>query len=444
MSYRKIAILCATLLLPAFCRALFADDSVRPSQATLNDSGSALDKFIHDSVLYPASAYTPVQGKDPDGWNFGFEPYLWAMGLDGQVGVKGLPPVNLNASTKKVLQNLDWGVFAKGEVMKGRWGVLADGYFAQLSGGQAPDDRLFSSGSMVVQQAIASLALAYRVIDDRRGFLDLYGGARYNYLGLSASTTVNPSVANDIGFTSTERAAGLISQNVSSAVNSEISTITSQINSGLTQEVQATQQRIASAVATTDPRSIARDILIYSALNNNSRGLSDERAQNIASRFADQYRNYVGTLVRLNMAQSAVQYASTHGGVTPTLINAQTAAQTNATAAKTAFAAAVANGIESEFGNSTSGSQSWVDPIIGLRGQLNITRILFWAIQGDIGGFCAGSQFASNAQSTLGANLSKNVFIEVGYRYMYVDYQNNGFLYKMNSYGLFAGLGFKF
>jgi len=328
--------------------------------------------------------------------------------------------------------------------MKGRWGVLADGYFAQLSGGQAPDDRLFSSGSMVVQQAIASLALAYRVIDDRRGFLDLYGGARYNYLGLSASTTVNPSVANDIGFTSTERAAGLISQNVSSAVNSEISTITSQINSGLTQEVQATQQRIASAVATTDPRSIARDILIYSALNNNSRGLSDERAQNIASRFADQYRNYVGTLVRLNMAQSAVQYASTHGGVTPTLINAQTAAQTNATAAKTAFAAAVANGIESEFGNSTSGSQSWVDPIIGLRGQLNITRILFWAIQGDIVGFCAGSQFASNAQSTLGANLSKNVFIEVGYRYMYVDYQNNGFLYKMNSYGLFAGLGFKF
>jgi hypothetical protein len=35
------------------------------------------------------------------------------------------------------------------------------------------------------------VALAYRIIDDRRGFLDFYAGTRYNYLGVQISTTVD-------------------------------------------------------------------------------------------------------------------------------------------------------------------------------------------------------------------------------------------------------------
>ena len=86
----------------------------------------------------------------------------------------------------------------------------------------------------------------------------------------------------------------------------------------------------------------------------------------------------------------------------------------------------------------------WIDPILGLRGQINFTRWLFLAAQGDVGGFGAGSQIVWNVQATLGVNFTRNIFAELGYRYMYVDYDKNSFLYQMNSFGLFSGIGVKF
>ena len=38
---------------------------------------------------------------------------------------------------------------------------------------------------------MVAVALAYRVIDDKRYFVDLYAGGRYSYLGASASATIN-------------------------------------------------------------------------------------------------------------------------------------------------------------------------------------------------------------------------------------------------------------
>ena len=50
-----------------------------------------------------------VPGKDPNGWSFSLEPYAWAMGLDGEVGVHGLPAMDVNLSAN-LLQNLDWAI----------------------------------------------------------------------------------------------------------------------------------------------------------------------------------------------------------------------------------------------------------------------------------------------------------------------------------------------
>ena len=85
-----------------------------------------------------------------------------------------------------------------------------------------------------------------------------------------------------------------------------------------------------------------------------------------------------------------------------------------------------------------------MDPIIGVRGQINLTRWLFLAAQGDTGGFGVGSDLTWVTQATAGINISRHVFVEAGYRYMYVDYDRDNFLYKMNTSGWFGGLGFKF
>ena len=47
--------------------------------------------------------------------------------------MKGLPPTHVDFSAKTLLQHLDWDVFAKGEIRKGRWGILGDGFSAELS-----------------------------------------------------------------------------------------------------------------------------------------------------------------------------------------------------------------------------------------------------------------------------------------------------------------------
>ena len=79
------------------------------------------------------------------------EPYLWALGVAGDFGVKGLPAVHANFKPKTVLQNLDWGIMGKAELRKGRWGLLGDGLFAQFSVDGNPPGPLYSSGFVKVQ-----------------------------------------------------------------------------------------------------------------------------------------------------------------------------------------------------------------------------------------------------------------------------------------------------
>jgi hypothetical protein len=64
-----------------------------------------------------------------------------------------------------------------------------------------------------------------------------------------------------------------------------------------------------------------------------------------------------------------------------------------------------------------------------LRGQINFTRWLFLALQGDVGGFGAGSQIAWFASGSIGINITRNVFLETGYRYFYMDYVKGGQTY---------------
>ena len=85
-----------------------------------------------------------------------------------------------------------------------------------------------------------------------------------------------------------------------------------------------------------------------------------------------------------------------------------------------------------------------VDPIIGLRGQVNVTRWLFLAVQDDVGGFGAAPVFAANVSASLGVNFTRNIFLETGYRFFYMDRSNNGFSYNAGEYGLSIGIEVKF
>ena len=40
-----------------------------------------IEGFARDSILHPTDPFQLVPGKDPNGWGFVIEPYVWAMGL---------------------------------------------------------------------------------------------------------------------------------------------------------------------------------------------------------------------------------------------------------------------------------------------------------------------------------------------------------------------------
>lgn len=356
--------------------------------------------------------FTLTPAPDSNGWSFTLEPYLWTMATSGRVGVAGLPPVKVAYDAKTILQHLDWGIMGKGEVRKGRWGLLADGLFAQLSTSGNPPGPFYSSTSIKIQQGMASLALAYRLIDDRRGFLDVYAGARYNYMGINAVANTDPDGINNFSDAAAQRilqgigtrADAFITQNAGALVDQVVNAV----KNGLTSRVL---EQIAEFPGELDRRDAIR-------IANTIREGSGE------------YRELVAATAQASIAAAK---------------NQLTAAIRNRVAqAEKKFARALARVIEDNLPTSYDGSQWWVDPIVGLRAQINFTRWLFLSAQGDVGGFSAGSNIAWNVQSSLGVNFSRQVFGELGYRYFYMDYSNGGALYDAGEFGMFCGIGMRF
>ena len=372
--------------------------------------------FVGESILHPKDPYQTVPGNDPNGWSLVIEPYLWALGVAGDVGVKGLPPVHANFKPKTVLQNLDWGIMGKVELRKGRWGLLGDGLFAQLSMDGNPPGPLYSSGFVKVQKGTASLALAYRIVDDRRGFLDVYAGARYNYMGFQVGGNVDSDGVQRLSDAITSRLTSAIIGRIDNFIRTNPGVLDSDI-------VNNVRQNLAQRLLT---RAVG-------AANDLRESLSPRDIARILNRV----RNRPDDTRELLLAIAQARLAAAKDQLTPVIKNRLNAAQQR-------FSNALARRIEDALPTSVRGSQSWVDPIVGLRGQLNLTRWLFLAAQGDVGGFGAGSKIVWNAQASMGVNFTRNVFAELGYRYVYMNYSHAGALFNAAEAGVFSGIGVKF
>ena len=91
-----------------------------------------------------------------------------------------------------------------------------------------------------------------------------------------------------------------------------------------------------------------------------------------------------------------------------------------------------------------SGAKDWVDPYVGVRAQYPIAER--WTLVGyaDVGGFGVGSEFSWQAAAGINYEFSRTVVGKFGYRYMSVDYDNDGFRYDMANSGLYLGAGIRF
>lgn len=95
-----------------------------------------------------------------------------------------------------------------------------------------------------------------------------------------------------------------------------------------------------------------------------------------------------------------------------------------------------------------SADKSWFDPIVGAKFLVPLGKSFSLAGRGDIGGFGLGSELTWQLAGYLRYTASDSIALLLGYRYLYVDYEDGMgpgyFLFDVATQGPVAGITFSF
>lgn len=246
-------------------------------------SGADLPSTPSGSEAIPAA--------NPSGWTFQATAYGWATALNGDIGVKHLPPASVDVSAWDALTHLDGALMGSFLAKNGDWTILADVVWAQISGEAAVGPNAAQVGFNETQ-IIASALVGHRLPISLPENVELSGTVGLRYQHLSADIGISPALA---------------------------------------------------------PISLSRE-----------------------------------------------------------------------------------------------GTQDWVDPTIGLSLQYRIDDRWFLNALADIGGFGAGSKLTAQAFASLGYMWTSSISTAIGYRAIYTDYENDGFVYNTTQHGVFTSIAYHF
>jgi hypothetical protein len=155
-------------------------------------------------VALPGAARAQAQGGPTsvmDGqWHFTLAPYMWFTGIKGDVSVKGLPAVPVDASFSDIWKDFDFGLAGRFQARKDRFGFALDFTYNNLGvpvAASAPVLGPLGLEADVRQLFLEGLAF-YRVASggrvDKPALLDVLVGARYT--GTSSQLKATGSAGN--------------------------------------------------------------------------------------------------------------------------------------------------------------------------------------------------------------------------------------------------------
>ena len=100
------------------------------------------------------------------------------------------------------------------------------------------------------------------------------------------------------------------------------------------------------------------------------------------------------------------------------------------------------------IGVDVSQDKTWVDPVVGVTLHSPAERRVLVRVITEIGGFGAGSDFTWQIFPSLGFKFADSYSLEVGYRWLDVDYStgegNEKFTYDVLTQGPVVGFAFRF
>ena len=127
-----------------------------------------------------------------EGWQFNLTPYLWALGMDGDVG---LGPVSVPVDVKfsDAVKDLDFGGMLAAEARNGRWGILVDGTYLKLT---ADHDALLGEFEARLKEWTLQGSVLYTVVDTGNTAVDLGAGGRYMGIDTKLNTPLESADLN--------------------------------------------------------------------------------------------------------------------------------------------------------------------------------------------------------------------------------------------------------
>jgi hypothetical protein len=87
---------------------------------------------------------------------------------------------------------------------------------------------------------------------------------------------------------------------------------------------------------------------------------------------------------------------------------------------------------------------TWVDPVVGVKGQYGFNNKIFFKGWAMIGGFGASSDLMWEVFGGLGYQMNDVFSVSAGWRHLDVDYAHNSFLFDVNVDGPIIEASFKF
>jgi hypothetical protein len=335
----------------------------------------------------------PVKTTEPWEITVGGPGWLaWAVGHSGFHGVN--PYIQVGPG--QLLKNINVIYATNGEVRKGRFGLFGGLLYLNAQGGTGERSGLVSKLDLGYQQYFGQLFASYRVIEGPRGWLDLLAGFRYTYLG---------------------EQVGLQANNMA-------------IDAASTQLVDQFAQQLAT------PGSDVRTLVVRNITD--QLGALDGRSPKLpVGPVAEGQKGVIANLVQ--------QLLQSQQGPLADAIRAGAQARVNELKAQ--ISNRVANSVTSQLNRSFSFYDSWTDPLLGLRGRLNLSKAFYLTAETDVGGFGIGSDIAVDAYAALGCQITRYIYSEVGYRVYYDDFRDqsaNDFLYQMTLHGAQLTVGLTF
>ena len=340
-------------------------------------------------------------------WHLTISSPGWLASMNGTIGVRGVE-ADIDVPVTEILQHFDAILPGRFEAQKGPFGIFGEVWYIGLSD-VAQVNGLINNIHETVDMTYMDGALSWRLINQPRWWLDFAAGTHYT--NVYERLTLHPDNA------AIDQASEQFVTNIADDLRARLNNDTS-------------NSEFLSELGSTIEADIVSQIDKHGALDRHQRKpripigpLGGRIQEDVAKVVEDLIRGKVAAL------QGRIDALHLHGAARRAAVNRIVDAVLEHMTRDVYIT------LTSKFDQSIARDDDWFDPYVGLRWRYNFNKTYYTAVRGEIGGFGVGADLMWEVEAMVGVNLTHNIFTEVGYRALGVNYENNNFSFDAVLHG---------